>query len=219
MADLSGVETRLGRPSPLTAFIFYCPKTKGAKEQWAYNAEAWRVLCGESPSIDPASLCARWKKLLDEQPVAKSTGPADQREAGTSFIDLYKSRRRRYGVHGLILWEHSVNSPKQGNHYLFLLERIVPESINLCMIARVWGLCPREQEIVQLLLLDRSNKEIARHLSLSLNTIKGYLKLLMRKLGVGSRAGVLSRLLTGRNLSSSPQPRSIASSSKRRSSR
>jgi DNA-binding CsgD family transcriptional regulator len=199
MVSPAADEIREGGSSPLTAFIFYCPQTGVVKEQWAYNAEAWRVLCGSHPSIDPDALCARWKAVLDERLVVKPTGPGDQSEAETGFIDLYESGRRKYGVRGVILWEHSLNAPTQGNHYLFLFERIVPESVNLRPIARAWGLCPREEEIVRLLISDRTNKEIAHHLNLSLNTVKGYLKLLMRKLGVGSRTGVLARLLTGKS--------------------
>jgi hypothetical protein len=40
-----------------------------------------------------------------------------------------------------------------------------------------------------------SNKEIAHLLGLSLNSVKGYMKLLMRKLGVGSRTGIVASFL------------------------
>ena len=53
----------------------------------------------------------------------------------------------------------------------------------------------REQEIVRLLLTGGGNKEIAHRLRLSENTIKGYMKLLMRKLGVNNRAGIIAALL------------------------
>jgi len=82
---------------------------------------------------------------------------------------------------------------------MFLLERIHPDSINLPLLLRELKLNQREQEIVRLLLEDRSNKEIAYALGLSLNTVKAYMKLLMRKLGVNTRAGVISYLLTKRN--------------------
>src|SRR3989304_3926060 len=68
--------------------------------------------------------------------------------------------------------------------------------LNIPLIARQWQLSPREQDIVRLLLEDRSNKEISHLLRLSINTIKAYLKLLMRKLNVSSRAGIVSYLLT-----------------------
>ena len=46
-----------------------------------------------------------------------------------------------------------------------------------------------------MLIEEKGNKEIAQALGLSLNTIKSYLKIIMRKLGVSSRAGVISCLL------------------------
>ncbi len=39
---------------------------------------------------------------------------------------------------------------------------------------------------------------MATTLGLSLNTVKGYLKLLMRKLGVSSRTGIVARLFAAR---------------------
>ena len=81
-------------------------------------------------------------------------------------------------------------------NYLFLLERICPETINVPLIARHWNLSQREQDIVRLLFADRGNKEISHLLGLSINTIKTYMKFLMRKLGVSSRAGIVSCLLT-----------------------
>ncbi|MEP9412359.1 MAG: helix-turn-helix transcriptional regulator [Candidatus Brocadia sp.] len=66
------------------------------------------------------------------------------------------------------------------------------------MIMRAWNLNRREREIVELLLHGHCNKEIAKTLGLSLNTIKVYLKLLMGKLGVGTRSGIISILLSGR---------------------
>lgn len=82
--------------------------------------------------------------------------------------------------------------------YLFLLERVCNDNINLQKAFRQWKLTPREREIIHLLIDDRCNKEIARSLKLSTNTIKVYMKLLMLKLGVNGRAGVIARLLTGK---------------------
>jgi DNA-binding NarL/FixJ family response regulator len=70
-----------------------------------------------------------------------------------------------------------------------------PDMLNIPMIVREWKLSKREQDLVQLLFSDLSNKEIANHLGLSLNTVKSYMKFLMRKLNVTSRAGIISRLL------------------------
>jgi DNA-binding CsgD family transcriptional regulator len=69
------------------------------------------------------------------------------------------------------------------------------ERMNLSMIFRNLNLNKREQEIVRLLLAGSVNKEIADSLGLSLNTIKGYMKLLTRKLGVNNRSGIIAAIL------------------------
>ncbi len=69
--------------------------------------------------------------------------------------------------------------------------------MNLAMVFRQYQLSPREQEVVRLLFDGLGNREIAEALGLSLNTVKGYLKLLTRKMGTGSRMGILSCLLSG----------------------
>jgi DNA-binding CsgD family transcriptional regulator len=86
------------------------------------------------------------------------------------------------------------------NRYIFILERMQTGGINLSLISRHFQLNKREQEIVELLIKERGNQEIADALGLSLNTIKSYLRILMRKLGVSSRAGIITCLLTKRGL-------------------
>jgi len=108
------------------------------------------------------------------------------------FLDTLKSDRRLYGIKGLRLSNHDSS---QENRFLFILERIQAERLNLSLISRQCKLNQREQDIVRLLIEEKGNKEIAEVLGLSLNTIKSYLKILMRKLGVSSRAGVITCLL------------------------
>lgn len=206
MADPSADERIAGPSSPATALILFQPEAEGLKERVSYNVEAWHVLSAVNPSVDLPSLCSRWKGLFDER-LAQPMESEDRGEPGAGFIDLFESGRRWYGIRAAHLLDHPSSpqkQPKQGGRYLFLLERICPDAVNLCMISRCWNLNPREQDIVRLLLSDRSNKEIASSFGLSLNTVKGYVKLLMRRLGASSRTGVISRLLTGRNPSSQP---------------
>ncbi len=197
-----------GISSPSAAFIFYQPQTGVAKEQVFYNAETWHILSllsllskeGTASSPDISFLCSRWKELLDKGlDELKESGKG---RTGAGFIDILQSRRRRYTVEGIILSGQPSALQQQEKQYLFILERFNPDSVNLSMIFRQWNLNHREEDIARLLLADRSNKEIAHALGLSLNTVKGYMKLLMRKIGVNSRAGIIANFLTGRNPSS-----------------
>ena len=55
-------------------------------------------------------------------------------------------------------------------------------------------LSPREREVAELAALGRSNKEIAAHLFLSINTVARHVTAAMRKLNVPSRAAIAHRL-------------------------
>ena len=63
------------------------------------------------------------------------------------------------------------------------------------------NLTQREQDIVDLLVLGKSNKEMADKLCLSGDTIKAHLQHIFRKVGVSSRLEAVVFLLTGRRAS------------------
>ncbi len=180
------------------AFILYRPESKGGKELLFYNEEAWRVLNYpvppekvSEPSVDVSALCMKWKKMFDEGQevsVGRGSGP----EGG--IIDIIKSGRRHYAIRAVVL-SGTPSSEDNEKQYLFILERTGPEKMQLAIIFRNLGLNKREQEIVRLLLAGLGNKEIADSLGLSLNTIKGYLKLMSRKLGVSTRTGIIAAIL------------------------
>ncbi len=191
------------------AFIFYCPSTNGGRPRVYSNGEAMAVLENFTPlsgdqAIGPrdlTNLSARWKSLLDSRsteakPLAENPPPDPE------FLEMFQSQRRKYAVKGMMLSElsptqaHDHPAPKTES-YLFILERIHPDRMNLAIVFREYHLSPREQEVVRLLLEGLSNKEIAEKLGIRINTVKDYLKMLTRKLGVGSRTGILSCILSG----------------------
>jgi DNA-binding CsgD family transcriptional regulator len=60
------------------------------------------------------------------------------------------------------------------------------------------GLTGREADIGRLIVLGRSNREIAAELNLSPDTVKGYVGSLLRKLGAANRAEAAARLMRDR---------------------
>ena len=193
-------------PSSPTAFIIYRLQTKTAKKSVFYNVDAWRILSmsnlsdkkkRNAPSPDISAFCSKWRELLDkkldEQKVAKVAYEGEN--PGSGFIDILQSNLRQYGVRGIVLASNPPCTPRHEKQYLFTLERVCHDNMNLFRNFRQWGLNQREREIVQMLLKDSSNKEIARALGLSLNTVKGYMKLLTRKLGVTTRTGIIATVL------------------------
>jgi DNA-binding NarL/FixJ family response regulator len=57
-------------------------------------------------------------------------------------------------------------------------------------------LTPRECEVLELLVQGLANKEIARDLVISTNTVKRYLKSIFEKLGVDSRAAAVAQAMS-----------------------
>ena len=186
------------------AFLFYYPQNGIHRGRVFYNEEAFHILSMKVPplrknggsSLDICSLCSKWKGLLDKA-INQRAGSDEKESVAPNSIETIQSYRRQYVVKGVVLLEGFSNAPKKGRSYLFVLERMDQDSLNLSRAARQLNLNRREQEIVRLLVGGLGNKEIAFALGLSLNTIKGYMKLLMGKLKVRSRTEIISILLTG----------------------
>ena len=193
------------------AFVFFYPHVKKIRGQIFYNEEAWRILSLEAapPEKNKAAisdigrLCSKWRVLLDGI-VRDMKGSGTAQDPSPIFIETIQSYRRRYTVKGIILSDGVSDAEKRERSYLFLMERMDPDGSHLSQVLRQLNLNRREQEIVRLLIRGFGNKEIAYALGLSLNTIKGYMKLLMGRLAVRSRVEIVSTLLTGKPESTSP---------------
>jgi DNA-binding CsgD family transcriptional regulator len=190
-------------PISSNAFLLYRPKRTVREEMVFYNREAWHILSlsdvsqkkGSISNRKICSICSKWKSCLEKN--AADNVKSDEEEGSeVCFIELIKSGLRHYTVRGVILSGHEHSEQEHETMFMFILERVCPDRFNLPLVARQWKLNKREQDLVRLLLEDKSNKEIAQTLGLSIDTIKGYMKLLMRKLGVTSRTGIIASLLT-----------------------
>lgn len=181
------------------ALIFYRPGNQETENRVFYNDEAWRILLRSGQEMSSFSdlevLCSKWKALLDKElDDSKATYEASTK---VNILDFLQSGQRRYTVRGSLLSMYPPAQQKE-KQYIFMLERFHPDKLNLPLIFRQWNLNPREQDIVRLLLEGQSNKEIAQTLDLSLNTVKSYMKLLSRKIGISGRTHLISRLITGK---------------------
>jgi DNA-binding NarL/FixJ family response regulator len=91
--------------------------------------------------------------------------------------------------------------------YLFVMERMDRDRTCFSQLPRRLNLSRREQEMVRLIVGGLGNKEITFALgSSSLNTVKGYMKLLVGRLGVRNRVGIIPFLLTQNAGSLDPIP-------------
>ncbi len=70
------------------------------------------------------------------------------------------------------------------------------QAASLHEIGRLTPLTPREEEVLQLILAGMTNREIAKTLFISENTVKTHVRNIFSKYDVGSRAELISNLLT-----------------------
>ena len=75
-----------------------------------------------------------------------------------------------------------------------LLERIAPKSVDISDVAQQFRLTQREQETVGLLTLGLTSKEIASRMNISPNTVKAFFRLVMTKMAVSTRAGIVGKI-------------------------
>jgi DNA-binding CsgD family transcriptional regulator len=76
-----------------------------------------------------------------------------------------------------------------------LLERGFSGLFFLPRIAQLFNFSERERQAVELLLQGLSNKEIANRMNISPNTVNTFFRLIMIKMGVSSRSGILAKMI------------------------
>lgn len=104
----------------------------------------------------------------------------------------FTSGRRRYLSRSFSLAQgnESSDQPCTG----ILLERAGPNFIDISAAAQQFGLTQREQETVELLTLGLTSKEIASRMKISPNTVKAFFRLVMTKMAVNTRSGIVGKI-------------------------
>lgn len=80
-----------------------------------------------------------------------------------------------------------------------MLERKGDEVVMVAEIAERFGLTTREQETVRFLLEGLTSKEIAERMKISPNTVKAFIRLVMVKMGVSTRSGIIGKIVGSRS--------------------
>jgi DNA-binding CsgD family transcriptional regulator len=153
----------------------------------SFNAEAIEILSfpdklanGNRPDV---ALMRRIRSILmSQQPSRESP-----------FVTEFRSGRRRYLCRAFPVDLH----PKGPVHTstAVLLVRASSGSILSLQVPERFHFTRREGETLGFLLQGLSNKEIANRMNVSPNTIKVFLRLIMVKMGVRSRAAIVVKLL------------------------
>lgn len=120
------------------------------------------------------------------------------RQTPTKFVEGFRSARRMYLCRSFPLDvrnNHSNGSGPTGGLLVVMLERRSNDAAKITEISERFGLTAREQETVQYLLQGLTSKEIAQRMKISPNTVKAFLRLVMVKMDVSTRSGIIGRIV------------------------
>ena len=152
-----------------------------------FNADAIRILGhpNQPASVRPADvfLAERIREsLLSREPLRESP-----------LVAEFRSGRRRYLCRAFFL-ASDAKGPLRAS-VAVLLERPPYGVIPLSPVSEQFNLTRREREALESLLQGLSNKEIASRMNVSPNTVKAFLRLIMLKMEVSSRAAIVAKLM------------------------
>ena len=150
------------------------------------NGAANSILCYPNASgatANPAVVQERIRSILPVEPFITGLSPA-------SFL----SGRRRYTCRSFVVESHDNSAPAM---VALVLERRPRDPIDLVAVSRHFHLSPRESETVLHLIHGLTTKEVAQRMGVSPNTVKQFVRLIMSKMGVTTRSGIVGKLIRG----------------------
>lgn len=158
-----------------------------SKKPVYYNSEAIRVLAYPE---HVKKLNKLGNPLPDE---IQSLLRRQENQHGPMCIADFMSGRRHYVCRAFPLNHNSGISSRVITG--LLLERSAPKSANIHQVAEQFHLTQREQETVGLLTLGLTSKEIASRMNISPNTVKTFFRLVMTKMAVSTRSGIVGKIV------------------------
>ncbi len=104
---------------------------------------------------------------------------------------MLRSGKRRYHCRAFSLTSVSPSSAVPIT--LVSMERVSHNLVNVQHLVKQFHLTQRESQAASLLVEGLTNKEIAARMQITPNTVKAFLKLVMLKMHVSTRAGVVGK--------------------------
>jgi DNA-binding CsgD family transcriptional regulator len=117
-----------------------------------------------------------------------------QGKQNLEFVREYRSGDRRYICRSFRL-DCNGATARSGFSVALLLERHTSSTDALSELTQQFDLTGREREMVTLLLEGLTSKEIATRMQISPNTVKAFLRLVMLKMDVSTRSGILGKII------------------------
>lgn len=128
-----------------------------------------------------------------------------QLQRASAFVGEFRSAKRTYLCRSFPL---DANGNNNGGEHIdgngsgvpssllvLMMERRSNGATKLAEVAERFGLTAREQETVQLLLQGLTSKEIAQRMQISPNTVKAFIRLVMVKMTVSTRSGIIGKIV------------------------
>jgi DNA-binding CsgD family transcriptional regulator len=119
---------------------------------------------------------------------------SEQPSNGSPLVPKFQSGRRAY-----LCRSFRVSGMANGDSQAalaVLLERASSKPASLAQVSERFHLTTREQEVAQFLLQGLTSKEIGTRMQISPNTVKAFLRLIMVKMGVSTRSGIVGKAFT-----------------------
>jgi len=114
-----------------------------------------------------------------------------------SFVHEFRSAKRTYICRAFPLNTGGNGAARPA--LALMLERKSNGGGTLAEISERFGLTAREQETMRLLAEGFSSKEIAARMKISPNTVKAFVHLVMVKMGVSTRSGIIGKMVGADN--------------------
>ncbi|MCU1298673.1 MAG: transcriptional regulator, LuxR family [Acidobacteriaceae bacterium] len=152
----------------------------------AYNSEALKILTFPNA----ADKIKRLDVFLTDK-VRSGLVDRQSRES-LDFVKEFKSGMRRYLCRAFRLDGHNNGT---GPAIAITLERHSSGASALLEISKQFDFTERERQTIELLLQGLTSKQIAARMNISPNTVKAFLRLVMVKMGVSTRSGIVGKIV------------------------
>lgn len=156
----------------------------------ASNAEALQILSFPEP-LEKIGAVDSWL-------TTKVRSNLMERQSPSRMVVEFNSAKRTYLCRSFSLdlaGNHKNGSSSSGGLLIVMLERKSNEAVKIAEISERYGLTAREQETVQFLLEGLTSKEIAQRMKISPNTVKAFIRLVMVKMNVSTRSGIIGKIV------------------------
>lgn len=175
---------------------------RGAATILNYSNLAYR----KEPELNPESVC------LPEQLLEVVRQPADPWSARACLrMGQIEYICRTYAL-------QAPGGPANGPFIALHIERDSTAHNAISDIVNKYHLTEREQEVLSGISQGLATKEVANQMNISPNTVKAFLRLVMIKMGVKTRAGIVAKILHNGEADSDSAELTESSRSKRRAS-